>query len=48
VRMGTRLCVHAYHPEGWIPDEDHMLAQKLLLESDGGEAEFLQMANVLA
>lgn len=47
VREGTRLCAHAYHPDGWIPDEDHMLAQKLLLESEGGEAELLQMANVL-
>lgn len=33
-RRVRRFCYHAYHPEGWIPDEDHMLAQKLMLESD--------------
>lgn len=47
IQGGTRLCAHAYHPDGSIPDEDHMLAQKLLLESEDGEAELLQMANVL-
>lgn len=40
-----RFCMHVYHPDGKIPDEDNVLAQKLLLESD--EAEFLRLANVL-
>jgi hypothetical protein len=44
--VGARFCMHVYHPEGIIPHEDNMLAQKLLLESEGGEAEFLALANV--
>jgi hypothetical protein len=46
IAPGARFCMHAYHPEGWIPDEDNVLAQKLLLESPDGEAEFLAHANV--
>lgn len=38
-----RFCFHAYHPEGSIPVEDHVLAQKLFIESD--EASFLRLAN---
>ena len=46
VSVGARFCAHVYHPEGWVPDADNVLAQKLLLESDGGEGLFLSMANV--
>lgn len=35
------FCIHSYGYE--LPDEDHMLAQKLLLETD--EESFLQIAN---
>jgi hypothetical protein len=42
--VGARFCMHVYHPEGQVPHEDNMLAQKLLLESD--EREFLALANV--
>lgn len=38
-----RFCFHAYHPDGSIPVEDHVLAQKLFIESD--EASFLRLAN---
>lgn len=38
-----RFCFHAYHPDGQIPVEDHVLAQKLFIESD--EASFLRLAN---
>lgn len=36
----TRYCIH---PTLYIPEEDNLLAQKLLLEAD--EAEFLRIAN---
>lgn len=46
IRVGARFCAHVYHPEGWVPDADNVLAQKLLLEAEGGEDQFLAMANV--
>lgn len=46
LRPGDRFCMHVYHPDGAIPHIDNMLAQKLLLESEGGEQEFLRVANV--
>lgn len=44
LQVGARFCAHVYHPEGLIPNEDNVLAQKLLIESN--EEEFLAMANV--
>jgi hypothetical protein len=38
-----RFCFHAYHPDGSMPVEDHVLAQKLYIEAD--EESFLQLAN---
>jgi hypothetical protein len=46
LRPDDRFCMHVYHPDGHIPHIDNMVAQKLLLESEGGEAEFLRHANV--
>lgn len=46
LRPGSRFCMHVYHPDGWVPDADNVLAQKLLLESEGGEVQFLALANV--
>lgn len=46
-RALERLCVHGYSDTilgGWMPDEDHMLGQKLLLEAD--EATFRRTANI--
>lgn len=42
---GKVLCSFCIHPfsEEWIPEDDHAIAQKLLLEAD--EALFLQTAN---
>jgi hypothetical protein len=40
-----RYCMHVYHPDGRVPDEDNVLAQLLMLTTD--EAEFLRLANVL-
>jgi hypothetical protein len=37
------FCIHPYPAEGWIPEDDHAIAQKLLLEAD--EQEFLRLAN---
>jgi hypothetical protein len=39
-REVNRYCIH---PGEWVPDEDTMLAQKLLLETDEGE--FRRLAN---
>jgi hypothetical protein len=39
-----RYCCHVYHPDGDVPNEDNVLAQKLLLEAD--EDAFLAMANL--
>lgn len=36
-----KLCIH---PNDWVPDQDNMLAQKLLLEAD--EAKFRRIANI--
>jgi hypothetical protein len=36
------FCIHPY-AEGWIPEDDWAIAQKLLLEAD--EKEFLRLAN---
>jgi hypothetical protein len=44
LRAGNRFCAHVYHPDGPIPNEDNVLAQKLLLETS--EEEFLAMANI--
>ncbi len=38
------FCIHEYHPDGSVPLEDNVLAQKLLLEAD--EDEFLRIANI--
>lgn len=38
-----RFCFHAYHPDGQIPVEDHVLAQKLYIEAN--EEDFLRLAN---
>lgn len=43
---GMNFCAHVDHPDGHIPYADNVLAQKLLLESPGGEAQFLAIANV--
>jgi hypothetical protein len=42
---GRVLCAFCIHPyaEGWIPEDDFAIAQKLLLEADEGE--FLRLAN---
>lgn len=40
-RVVARYCIH---PRDWVPEEDNMLAQKLLLETD--EAAFNRIANV--
>jgi hypothetical protein len=37
------FCIHPYPAEGWIPEDDHAIAQKLLLEAD--ENLFLRLAN---
>lgn len=42
--VGARFCMHVYHPDGPVPNEDNVLAQKLLLEAD--ERQFLDLANV--
>lgn len=42
--VGARFCMHVYHPDGQVPNEDNVLAQKLLIESN--EAHFLELANV--
>jgi hypothetical protein len=42
-----RFCIHAYPDTidgGWMPDADHMLAQKIMLEADEGT--FRRVANV--
>lgn len=44
LRAGNRFCAHVYHPDGPVPNEDNVLAQKLLIEAS--EADFLAMANV--
>jgi len=36
------FCIHPYANE-WLPEDDHAIAQKLLLEADEGE--FLRLAN---
>lgn len=46
IRTGAQFCMHVYHPDGHVPHEDNMLAQALLLQSPGGEDEFLAHANV--
>lgn len=43
VREGARFCMHVYHPDGWVPNEDNVLAQKLLIEAN--EEHFLELAN---
>lgn len=45
-RAGAEVEVESYciHPEALVPDEDTMLAQKLLLEAD--EAAFRRIANI--
>ena len=44
--QGNRVRKYCAHPIDSVPDEDTMLAQKLLLETD--EQAFLQMANASA
>lgn len=44
ISVGARFCMHVYHPDGPIPAEDNVLAQKLLIEADEGQ--FLALANV--
>lgn len=39
-RVAARYCIH---PREWVPEQDNMLAQKLLLETD--EQAFLRIAN---
>lgn len=42
--VGARFCMHVYHPDGQVPHEDNVLAQKLLIEAN--ERGFLDLANV--
>jgi hypothetical protein len=46
IRVGSKFCAHVYHPDGPVPNEDNVLAQKLLIEAN--EEQFLAMANVTA
>lgn len=44
LKVGNCFCMHVYHPDGEVPTEDNVLAQKLIIEAN--EEEFLRLANV--
>lgn len=46
IKEGAVFCWCVAHPDGRLPEEDNVLAQKLMLESPEGEHQFLLQANV--